>query len=320
MVYDHYGSPDDLELRDVPEPEPTDDEVLVRVRASSLNSWDRDLLVGNFMGRLGVTAPLRPRHHVLGADIAGVVERVGAGVDRFRPGDEVYGDVSAHRWGGFAEYVTAPQRLLAAKPASIDFGEAAALPQAGVLALQSLRLGVRPAPGARVLLIGAGGGVGTLGIQLAANDGAEVTAVDRADKLDALTALGAKHVVDHTVADPLDAEGRYDLIVDVVAHHRLRAYRAALAPGGSCALVGGATGLMLRAAIGGALPSRGSDRHVRLLVHRPNSDDLAELAAMIDAGDLRPVVDRRFPLADVPEAFRYYETGATVGKIVITLD
>jgi NADPH:quinone reductase-like Zn-dependent oxidoreductase len=217
IVYDRYGSPDALKRREVAKPWPSDDEILIAVYASSVNSWDWDLLHGRPVLVRLAQAPRRPKFPILGADIAGRVEAVGAHVTRFRPGDEVFGDLSGGRWGGFAEYVCARADALAMKPAAIAFDEAAALPQAGVLALQGLRYAGPIQPGQAVLINGAGGGVGTLAVQIAKSFGADVTGVDTASKLDLIRALGADQVIDYARDDFASGSRRYDLILDLVA-------------------------------------------------------------------------------------------------------
>lgn len=320
ITHRRYGGPDVLELVDVPRPVPTDGEVLVRVRAASLNEWDRGRLNGvPFANRwmFGLTRP-RPDRRILGCDVAGVVESVGNDVTRFAPGDRVFGDLSGSGWGGFAEYVCAPEGVLAAISPSMSFEQAAAIPQAGVLALQGLRLGGiegGSGEGRRVLVNGAGGGVGTIAIPIAVSFGADVTGVDRASKLDAIRAAGAAHVVDHTVADFTRGGTAYDVIVDVMARRSLRDYRRVLNPGGRCILVGGSTRrLMTALAVG-----RFGDREVRLLLHRPDVADLDRLTRLFEDGTFTPVVDGTYELAATPDAFRRYETGEHVGKLVITM-
>ena len=233
VVYHRYGSPAELRLEQVPEPRlERDDDVLVKVRATSINSWDWDLLRGR------LTVRRRPRHPVMGADVAGRVEAVGAAVTRLRPGDDVFGDVSGHGWGGLGEYVCVPERALAAMPAGLTFEQAAAVPQAGVLALQGLRYRGEVRAGPQVLINGAGGGVGTLAMQMAKASGAIVTGVDRASKLDMLRSLGADEVIDYRerasrIAGPLRPDHRLLLRDSIVRRSR------ALRPGGVYGVIGG---------------------------------------------------------------------------------
>jgi NADPH:quinone reductase-like Zn-dependent oxidoreductase len=318
MVYSRYGLPDVHHLQDVPRPVPAADEVLIQVCASSINSWDWDLVRGRpYIPRIGGWR--RPRFAVLGADVAGVVVAVGRDVQDFRAGDEVYGDLSGSGWGGFAEYATAPSRVLSRMPASLTFEEAAAIPQAGVLALQSLRKEpVRD--GQRVLINGAGGGVGTFAVQLARAAGAEVTGIDRAGKLDMLRSIGAHRVIDFEREDFTGNGRRYDLIVDVVARRSVFDYARALAPGGRFVMVGGDTGRIAQVAALGPVMSRVRGRKLGLLVHRPNRQDLESLRDQVEAGHLKPVVDRAFPLSDLVEAFRYFGTGNVKGKVAISVN
>lgn len=318
VVYDRYGPPSVLRYEEVPLPTPADDEVLVKVHASSVNSWDWDLLIGSFQGRIGFMGLRTPKMTILGADIAGVVEVTGSGARRFRPGDTVFGDISGSGWGGFAEYVAVRESLLAPKSAAIDFDEAASLPQAGVLALQGLRDG-RLETGKRVLVNGAGGGVGTLAVQMAMAEGAEVTGVDSSSKLPALRSLGVDHVIDYAQTDFARTGDRYDVILDVFDTRSLFAHRRALAPGGHAVVVGGNTGAILPMLLIGPLLSRTGDRTTGVLFHRPNADDLMTLNELVERGAIRPVIDERYPLERVPEALRRFGDGDVVGKLVITM-
>lgn len=254
MVYTNYGSPDVLRLEEVAKPTARDNEVLIHVRASSPNAWDWDLLRGRpYLTRIGGVR--NPRYNILGADIAGRVEAVGRDVKELSPGDEVFGDISGNGWGGFAEYVCARERVLTLKPNSMTFEQAAAVPQAAVLALQSLRKGQIRA-GHRVLIVGAGGGVGTFAVQIAKSSGANVTGVDRLDKLDMLRSIGADHVIDYAQEDFSRNGHQYDLIVDVVVNRSIFDYTRALAPRGSLVVVGGATGRIWQTVTLGPLVSR----------------------------------------------------------------
>ncbi len=241
IVYDEYGSPDVLRLEGIDEPTVGDDDVLVRVHAASVNSWDWDNLRGKpFLTRV-LWGLFRPRRRVLGADIAGRVEAVGKNVTRFRPGDEVFGDLCESGWGGFAEYARARENALALKSHKMTFEQAAAFPQAGVMALQGVRDYGRLQPGQKVLINGAGGGVGTFAIQMAKAYGAEVTGVDSTKKLDLMRSLGADHVVDYTTQDFAKDGRRYDVILDVTAQRSMFDYRRVLNPTGVYIMIGGAT-------------------------------------------------------------------------------
>ncbi len=310
VVYEEYGTPGVLEVREVDVPAIKNDEVLVRVHASSINSWDWDLLRGTpWYARIG--GMRTPQYPILGADIAGRVEEIGADVERFEVGDEVFGDLSASGWGGFAEYTAAREKAVAHKPPSMTFEQAAAIPQAGVLALQGLRHKKQIQPGQKVLINGAGGGTGTFGVRIAKSYGAEVTGVDSAAKLDMLRSIGADHVIDYATEDFTRNGERYDLILDVVANRSTGAYRRSLTQDGVCVVVGGTTGTLLNALILGR-------RRVTILAHKPNATDLDLLAKMFDGGTIVPVIDRSYALRDAAEALRYFGEGGVQGKIVIT--
>lgn len=319
IVYEKYGSPDDLYLREVEKPVPKDGEVLVKVHAASINSWDWDNLRGTpFLSRV-VSGLLKPKYPILGADIAGQVEAAGANVNRLHPGDEVFGDISGCSWGGFAEHVCAREDVLAPKPASLTFEEAAAVPQAAVLALQGLRYEGQVQPGQKILINGAGGGVGTFAVQIAKSFGAEVTGVDSLEKLDMLRSLGADHVIDYTQEDFTRNGQGYDLILDVVATRSVFDYKRALNSNGVYVFVGGSGFTLLQALFLGPFVSRSKGSKMSLLLHKPSADDLVILTEWIEAGKVNPVIDRRYSLSEVPEAFRYFGEGRHRGKIVITI-
>jgi len=317
IVQTEYGSPDVLRLKEVEKPVPQDDEVLVRVHAASINSWDWDMLRGEPpIVRLWGFA--RPRHTIPGADIAGRVEAVGKSVSRFKPGDEVFGDLCECGWGGFAEFACARENALGFKPTGMTFEQAAAIPQAGVMAVQGLRDTGKVRAGQRVLINGAGGAAGTFAIQLAKLYGAEVTGVDRAVKFDAIRSLGADHVIDYTREDFTKNGRQYDLIFDLSAYHSVFDYKRALCPGGKYLMIGGSMARMLQILLLGPLISKRAGVTLRMLGIKPNVgvDYLCELFA---AGSVKPVIDRVFPLRETADAFRYYAEGAFVGKIVIAV-
>jgi NADPH:quinone reductase-like Zn-dependent oxidoreductase len=316
IVCHRYGTPEVLQLEEVRTPRVArDDDVLVKVAATSINSWDWDLLTCMPRTMNRATAPRGPRHPVLGADVAGVVEAVGAGVTRFRTGDAVFGDVSGCGWGGLGEYVATPENALAPMPAGLSFEQAAAAPQAAVLALQGLGYRGDVKVGDAVLINGAGGGVGTFAIQLAKASGAVVTAVDSASKLDTMRSLGADDVIDYRRERFSDRRGAYDRIVDVVLRGSIISRSRALRPGGVYGVIGGYMRRILQAvAIGPLL--RG--RTVGLVIHRPGREPLERLRPLLEAGTLLPVIDSTYPLNEARRAFERYGTGEVRGKVVIT--
>jgi NADPH:quinone reductase-like Zn-dependent oxidoreductase len=314
-----YGSPDVLQLQEVARPAPKQDQVLVRVHAASVNAADLETLRGTWAVRFG--GPLRPMYKILGSDIAGRVEAVGGDVEQFRPGDEVWGDLSfPHGLGAFAEYVSVSEKALALKPASMTFEEAATYPQAAIVALQSLRDTGQIQPGHKVLVNGAGGGMGTFAVQIAKYFGAEVTGVDSPGKLDMLRSIGADHVVDYTQKDYTKSGQRYDVILDVVATRSVFAYRRALTPEGTFVMIGGSLATLLQVVFLGAVLSRIGSKRIGLNAWEPNNRaDLAFLAELFEAGKIVPVIDKRYSLSEVPEALRYLESGHHQGKLVITM-
>lgn len=321
IVRDRYGSPDVLELADVPKPVPGDDDVLVRVRAASVNRADLDYLTGTpFLTRMG-TGLRSPRNRGLGLDAAGVVEAVGPAVTNFRPGDAVMGDLTAHGYGAFAEYACAPVKAWARKPDGLTFEEAATVPQSAILAFQGLRGGRSIKPGDAVLVNGASGNVGPYAVQLAKSFGAEVTGVCSTAKLEFVRSLGADHVIDYTREDYTRLGPRYDWILDVWGRRSFLAPRRALRPGGRYVMAGGSTGAIFEALLLGPILSLARNRKLGLLIWWKPFDqaDVATLSALLEAGSIRPAIDRRFALAEVPDALRHLEQGRALGKLVITV-
>lgn len=319
VVYTKYGPPNVLKLKEVEKPTPKDQEVLVKVHASSINSWDWDLLRGKpFLARMG--GLLKPKNRIIGADIAGRVEEVGRNVEQLQPGDEVFGDISGCNWGGFAEYVCADENALALKSATMPFDEAASVPQAAVLALQGLRYKGQVQRGHKVLINGAGGGVGTFAVQIAKSIGAEVTGVDSTKKLGMLRSIGADYVIDYTQEDFTRNKERYDLIIDVVANRSIFNYKRILNPKGIYVMVGGSTARIFQMMLLGPWISITTNKNMGILIHKPNKEDLIDMNTFFESGQVVPVIDRRYPLSEVPDALRYFGGGHTQGKIVITLD
>ena len=320
VVITKYGPPDVLQLKEVSKPTPKGDEALVKIHATSLNAADFETMRGVFVIR--IAAPRKPMYKILGSDIAGRIEAVGANVKQFQPGDEIWGDLSYPLgYSTFAEYVCVPENALRLKPASMTFEQAAAVPTAGVVALQNL-LCKRPIePGQKVLINGAGGGVGTFAVQIAKHFEAEVTGVDSMEKLDMLRSIGADHVIDYTQEDFTQNKQRYDLILDVVAYRSIFAYRRALGPKGIFIYVGGSTSAIFQALLLGPLISRTGRKKVGVGMWKPNNkEDLDCLTELIEAGKVAPIIDSRYPLSEVPEALRYLEEGHAQGKVIITVE
>ncbi len=319
MVYTKYGPPDVLNLEDVRDPTPKEDEVLVKVHAASANAADWHLLRADpFLVRL-MYGVLKPKHEILGADIAGRVETVGGNVKQFQPGDEVFGDLSGDGFGGFAEYVCASEDALALKPANISFEEAAAVPLAAVTALQGLRDKGQIQPGQKVLINGASGGVGTFAVQIAKSFGAEVTGVCSTSKLDMVRSIGADHVIDYTQEDFTKNGQQYDLILAANGYHPISDYRRALSPEGTYVMTGGSGAQMLQAMTLGPIMSMTGSKKMGYLSMKQNKEDLVFMKELLEDGKITPVIDRAYPLSEIPEAIRYLEEGHAKGKVVITV-
>jgi NADPH:quinone reductase-like Zn-dependent oxidoreductase len=319
-VYTRYGQPDVLESKDVPSPTPKENEVLVRVRAVGLNYADWALLRGRpFMVRLMPGGLSRPKYTILGQDIAGRVRAVGRAVRRFKPGDEVFADNSASGGGGLAEYAAVPENNLAPMPAGATFEQAAAAPMAAVVALQGLRDKGRVRAGQKVLIYGASGGVGTFAVQLAKAFGAEVTAVVSQRSLDVARALGAHRVIDYAREDFTRGSERYDLILAANGNRPLRDYQRALAPGGTYVATGGALAQIFQAGLLGPLVSLAGDKRMTNLAAQPSLPDLMCVKELMEAGQVTPVIDRRYPLSQAPEALRYLGEGHARGKVVVVV-
>ena len=318
VVYEKYGQPDVLQFKEVAKPVPTEDEILIKIQAVSVNRSDWEGLIGKpFYARLG--GLIRPRHHILGSDIAGRVEMVGRNNKDFHMGDEVFGDILVHL-GGFAEYVCVRGRVIAQKPAGLTFEQAAAIPQAAVIALQGIRDKGRVQPGQQVLINGAGGGGGTFAVQLAKRYGAEVTGVDNTGKMEFLRSLGADHVIHYTRQDFTKNGNQYDLILDLIATRSVFAYRRALKPNGNYFTVGGSMATLFQILLLGSWIGKSAGKKIGVLAVQPNRKDLLFMAELCEAGKVVPVIDRRYPLSEVPEALRYLGEGHVRGKVVITME
>ena len=321
IVNTKYGSPDVLQLKEVEKPTPKDNEVLVKVHATSVNAGDWHLLRAKpFLMRLMGYGLLKPKHTILGSDIAGRVEAVGRNVKQFQPGDEVFGNTAKYGFGGFAEYVSVPENALVLKPTNISFEEAAAVPQAAVVALQGLRDKGQIQKGQKVLIHGAGGGIGTFAVQIAKAFGAEVTAVCSTRNLDIVRSIGADHVIDYTQEDFTRNGQRYDLILAVNGYHSISDYKRALNPEGVYVMTGGSNSQMFQAMLIGPLISRTGRQKMGNSAHKPNQKDLIFMKELLEASKVKPVIDRRFPLRDVADAIRYLEEGHAKGKVVITVE
>jgi len=320
MVYKQYGSPDVLELNTVKKPEPKDDEVLVKLYTASINDWDWGLLRGKpFINRM-MTGLRKPRRiTVLGSDIAGRVEALGKNVRQFQCGDAVFGDLCGNRWGGFAEYVCAPADTLTLKPDTMSFEQAAALPQAALLAWQGLSGKNAIQPGDKVLINGAGGGSGSFAVQIAKSFGAEVTGVDSAEKFALMRSIGADQVIDYSQEDFTNNGKQYDLILDLMGYHSIFDYRRALSPRGRYVMVGGASGLIFQVLTVGFFLSFFGKKTMKILPHEPNKG-MDHLKALFAGAKVMPVIDRCFALENLADAMRYFGERRSKGKVIIQIN
>ena len=316
VVYEKFGPPDIvLQLREVEKPAPRDNEVLVKVHAVSVNFGDWGFVRGKpFLVRLMGAGLLRPKNTILGSDIAGRIEAVGRNVEQFQPGDEVFGELAMSGWGGFAEYASAPENVLAPKPANLTFEEAAAVPQAATVALQGLRDEGQIQPGQKVLINGASGGIGTFAVQIAKSFGAEVTGVCSTRNLDMVRSIGADHVIDYTKEDFTLNEQGYDLIIDIVANRSTSDYMRALGPEGRYVAVA----FNPKSLFQGSGSRDG--KKASSLGAKSSVEDLVFIKELIEAGRVVPVIDRRYPLSEVAEALLYYGERHAQGKVVITVE
>ena len=306
-----------MRLEDVPTPVPADDELLVKVHAVSLNRSDWEGLVGKpLYARMGGLR--KPGYPILGSDVAGRVELAGKNNDQFKPGDEIFGEMENYG-GGFAEYVTTHGKIWARKPAQLTFEEAAAIPQAGVIAWQGIHKKGQVRQGQKVLINGGGGGGGMFAIQLAKRYGAEVTGVDNTGKLEFMRTLGADHVIDYTKQNFTRAREQYDLILDLIAYRSPFAYARALKPNGTYFAVGGPVGTLLQILFAGPWIKRATSKSIRILAVQRNREDLVSITELCETGKIALMIDRRYPLKDVPEALRYLGENRAKGKVVIQI-
>ena len=313
FIYERYGPPERLRMAEVDTPAPSTDTVLVKVLAASANAADWHMLRGKPLFSRATLGLLRPKHQILGVDIAGRVEAVGSGVTRFQPGDEVYANLLDHGYGGFAEYVAVPADVVALKPANLSFEEAAAVPMAGVTALQGLRRHGELRPAQQVLINGATGGVGTFAVQLAKAAGAEVTGVTSTPNLELVRSLGADHVVDYTTTDFTRRGQRYDLILDTVGNRSVTDLKRALAAGGKAAVTGfTSVARLLEVSMRGGKDVAQAQAHV-------TAEDLELLSELIESDKVLPRIDRRYRFTDIPAAIAYLEQGRARAKVVVEI-
>lgn len=320
IILTKYGSSDVLKLRDIEKPKPKEGEVLVKIYATSINDWDWCLMKGKpFYIRL-LCGLLKPKIHIPGVEIAGQVEEVGKNVTKFQSGNVVYGDISECGFGGFAEYVCVPENALALKPQSMTFNEAAAIPHAAMLAIQGLCDQGQIQPGQKVLINGAGGGVGTLGVQIAQSIGVvDVTGVDSSDKFAMMRSIGFVQTIDYTQEDFTQNKQRYDLILDTKTNRSIFKYLRVLRPQGTYVTVGGSTVRLFQALFLGLIIRIFTKKRVCLVGLKPNKD-LDYLNKLFEAGKVKPVIDGTYKLSEVPEAIQYFGEGKHKGKVVVAVE
>jgi NADPH:quinone reductase-like Zn-dependent oxidoreductase len=317
IVYTEYGPPEVLQLKEVEKPTPKEGEVLVKVHAASLNAGDWAMLIGEpFYLRLAWGFP-KPKHKILGLDIAGQVEAVGVNVTQFEPGDDVFGESGI---GALAEYMCVTEDKLAPKSANISFEDAATIPEAGLVALQSLRDAGQIQAGQKVLINGASGGIGTFAVQIAKSFETEVTAVCSTRNLDMARSIGADHVVDYTQEDFTQNGQHYDLILAANGYHPISDYKLALSPEGIYVCTGGSLTQIFQSILLGPIMSRSGGKQLGNSARKSNQKDLVVMKELLEAGKVIPVIDRRYPLSEVPEALQYIGEGHARGKVVINID
>ena len=317
IVYEKYGSPDVIQLKDIEKPTPKDDEVLIKIHAASVNAYDWHFLTADiFLIRLMGGGLLKPKNTRLGADMAGRIETVGKNVKQFQPGDEVFGMVK----GSFAEYTCAPESALALKPVNTSFDEAAAIPMAAITALQGLRDEGQIRAGQKVLINGASGGVGTFAVQIAKSFGAEVAAVCSTRNLEQARSIGADHVIDYTKEDFTKNGQQYDLVFAANGYHSLSAYKRALTPKGIYIMAGGTMAQIFQSMLMGSMMSETGGRKMSGVSAKRSQNDLVVIKELFEAGKVKSVIDRRYPLSEAAEALRYLGAGHARGKVVISVE
>ena len=317
IVYEKYGSPDVIQLKDIETPTPKDDEVLIKIHAASVNAYDWHFLTADiFLIRFMGGGLLKPKNTRLGADMAGRIEAVGKTVKEFQPGDEVFGMVK----GSFAEYVCTPENALALKPVHTSFNETAAIPMAAITALQGLRDEGQIRAGQKVLINGASGGVGTFAVQIAKSFGTEVTAVCSTRNLEQARSIGAEHVIDYTKEDFTKNGQQYDLVFAANGYHSLSAYKRALTPKGIYVMAGGSMAQIFQAMLMGSIMSETSGRKMTGVSAKGNQNDLIFIKELFEAGKVKSIIDRQYPLSEAAEALRYLGAGHARGKVVISVE
>ena len=318
IAFTKYGSTDFLALKEIETPTPNDNEVLIKIQAASINSWDYELLMGKPFANRAMFGLFRPKIKTLGADISGQVVAIGKNIKHFLPGDEVFGDLSGDRWGGFAEYVCTNEKSLTLKLKTLPFEAAAAIPQAAVLALQGVRDKGQVKAGQKILINGAGGGVGTFAIQMAKYYDGVVTGVDSTEKLSIMKSIGADYVIDYTEEDFAKNGQQYDIIIDNVASRSISRIKRSLAPNGNYVIIGGSIARIMQIVFLGPLFAM-DRKKMGLLMHETNKD-LPFIQNLVEEGKLKSVIDRSYPLSEVADALRYFGEGHAKGKVVITME
>lgn len=322
LVHTKFGSPEKvLQLQEVAQPVPGNNEILIKVKAASVTFTELGFVTGEpFTFRLMGAGLFKPKIHIPGGDVAGQVEAIGENVTQFKPGDEVFGDISVCGFGAFAEYVSAPENILVKKPTQLSFEEAAAVPQTALVALQALRDYGKIQQGQKVVINGASGGIGTFAVQIAKAFGAEVTAVCSTRNLEIMRKIGADHVINYTQEDFTQNGLHYDLIFATAGYHSIFDYKKALSPTGTCVISGGTGSQFFQAMLLGPMISKKGGMKLGTMYLRPNQKDLEFVGELLEAGKIVPVIDKRYPLAGAAEALRYYGGGHAQGKVVLTIN